>query len=186
MSRVNEQWAANVLGMMVNPGKGPDIIGNKAFAEVKFTLLDSMGRYPQTWTTLEYQMDYPGQYPGRTGYWALGIYSLRHPVKEIDAEDDRSLEAEVRSRELYIVEWDWIYQFPPSPTSGETELTKWDNILRYPKRKFIPETRETHKARKGVVHLTKGVRKRDFPYLLTGIKEEIIIPPRTIPEDSPF
>jgi len=65
-------------------------------------------------------------------------------------------------------------QYPSHETSGETELSKWENIFRYPKLKDVPETIKTYPVKKGLVHLTEGVNQNDFTFLETGKKEEYV------------
>lgn len=159
MPFVNHQWAAKVLGMNLNQNPGPDLIDNKKIVEIKFTLVDSKGIYPLAWTVLEYQLDYADS---KTGYWGLGKYWLDRPISKVKIKNQEDLEKMVIRRELYIVVWDWINQFKPSPTSGETKISKWNNILRYPKLKDVPKTARNYEVEKGLVHLTEGVSEKNF------------------------
>lgn len=163
MHHVHHLWAAEVLGMQVNPEEGPDLIDNDKIVEVKFTLVVP-DKYPEAWTVLEHQMSYPQQYQ-RKGFWGLGKYWLKVPVEEIKTRSHERLEELVERREMYLVNWDWMIQFPPSSTSGRTEFSEWNNILRYPKARVLPQISKTYKVEKGLVHLIKGVDKRDFPIL---------------------
>ena len=65
-------------------------------------------------------------------------------------------------------------QFPPSKTSGRTEISEWNTTLRYPKKYELLEIIETYDVEKGKVHLTLNVNPEDFRFLKTGIKEEFI------------
>jgi len=160
MSRANEIWAAKVLNMQTNEGKGPDIFGNGKFAEVKFTLINpkenNRQNYPRAWTVLEHQLEFANIWAER-GFWAVGLYELSLPFKEIRAFSPEELEKLVVFRKLYLTPWNWIYQFPPHHTSGKTKYTEWDLTLRYPKQKDLPKTKITYEVEKGLVHLTKGI-----------------------------
>ncbi len=71
MPEINETWGAQVLGMERINLKGPDLMGNNCFVEVKFNLIDAKKRYPQMWKVLEYRMDYPDENPGKFPYRIL-------------------------------------------------------------------------------------------------------------------
>lgn len=167
MSRVNERWAAKVLGMDLNKPNGPDLISDSCIMEVKFTLIAG-NKYPLTWTVLEYQMDYAAAFNDRAAYWGLGTYDLTTPVSKIKTESPRVLESLVRERGLWIVHWDWMWQYLPSRTSGRTEISEWDNTLRYPKKHGIPDPIKTYTVNKGTVYLTEGVNPEHFSFLETG------------------
>ena len=164
MHFVNEEWAAQVLNMQVNSEPGPDLIDDKKIVEVKFTLINVPRRYPLSWTVLEYQMDYPQEHE-KKGFWGLGIYWMKKAVRELTKEGANEpgfLESLVTKREVYLIDWSWMYQFPPHHTSGRTDVSEWDNILRYPKFHRVPAIIQTHKVRKGIIHLTEGVNPADF------------------------
>ena len=164
MSRTNEIWAAKVLGMESNEGKGPDILGDGKFAEVKFSLInpkESKGNYPKCWTVLEHQLEFADIWSGQ-GFWALGLYEIDRPFRKIHTFDTEELESFVISRKLYLVNWSWIYNFPPHRTRGKTPLTEWDQILRYPKEKKLPNVEKTYRVKKGRVHLTEEVPEYMF------------------------
>jgi hypothetical protein len=158
MPRVNEEWAALVLGMQVNPDSGPDLVDENKNVEVKFTLI-SPRNYPRSWTVLEHQMDYNN---GKPCFWALGTYELNRPVKKIRDRDIPRLEKLVVNRELYLVTWDWMHQYPASEVSGQTETSSWHNTFRYPKLKDLPKITHSFKVEKGLVHLTEGVPEKEF------------------------
>lgn len=160
MHNANEIWAADVLGMNVNPEDGPDLIDNRKIVEVKFTLV-SPRKYPEAWTVLEHQMNYP-QDCNKTGFWGLGKYWLKIPVREIHEKIHERLEEFVEKRELFIVQWDWMYHFLPSRTNGKTNLSEWSNTLRYPKFSYLPDTIKTYQVKGGLVHLTHKVQIRHF------------------------
>lgn len=164
MPRVNEQWAARVLAMERNLGKGPDLIDDGKFVEIKFCLINPKAKgqnYPRIWTVLEYQTEYTEIFAGQ-GFWGLGLYELDRPVKQVRTADETELEKMVVSRELWLVDWNWIYQFEPHRTHGKTFMSKWDNTLRYPKMKMLPKIKASYEVEKGIVHLTKGVPKYMF------------------------
>jgi len=160
MPYVNQKWASRVLNMEINAGKGPDLLGTRKFAEVKFSLINpkenEKTNYQKSWTVQEHQIEYNDLWTV-FGFWAMGLYELNYPYELIEitgAEDkeerEKRLEEKVIARELYIINWSWIYQYSPSKV-------KYGNIFRYPKLKDIPAVRESYDVDKGIVHLTKGV-----------------------------
>lgn len=160
MPAVNHQWAARVLGMRVNPEKGPDIIDNNKVIELKFSLTNGpRGRYPLSWTVMEHQMAYSN---GRIAYWGLGTYTLACNVSKIKTSEQEELEKIVVAREIYIVSWDWMRQYPSHQTEGRTRISEWQNTFRYPKPDDLPAVIETRAVNKGFVHLTEGVDRKDF------------------------
>ena len=159
MPALHHRWAADILGMELNKEKGPDLISPDKDAEVKFCLKSEKRGYPICWTVLEYQLAYSN---GKPCFWALGVYELNKEIKNIRTVSLSILENLVKKRELYIVNWDWMYQFPPSETKGETKYSKWNNTLRYPKLKNIPEIIKTYEVEKGLVHLTQSVPIESF------------------------
>jgi len=164
VSYTNEIWTAKVLGMEENKGNGPDILGNGKFAEVKFSLINPKGNkshYPRCWTVLEHQLEFAEIWSGQ-GFWAMGLYELDRPFRKIHTFDPKAIERFIIFRELYVVNWNWIYQFPPHKTKGKTPLTEWNQILRYPKEKDLPKINRTYEVEKGLVHLTKGVPDYTF------------------------
>lgn len=160
MPRLNEEWTAEVLGMELNPFKGPDILDDKKFLEVKFSLIkpkkNRESNYPLSWTVLNHQVEYANIW-AIPGFWGLGIYELDRAVKEIRTYNSEELEKMVVQRELYIVHWSWIDQFEPSICRGKTKYSQWENSFRYPKFKMLPHISKTYDVKKGKVHLTKGV-----------------------------
>ena len=106
---------------------------------------------------MEDQVDYIEHFTGQ-GFWGLGLYELKIPIKEITTHNRDELESLVKeNRELYLTTWDWIYQFPPSETSGKTHRSQWERTLRYPKFKYLPPITQTYQVERGLVHLTQGV-----------------------------
>lgn len=165
MPGLNEEWAAKALGMEINLEKGPDLIDNQKNVEIKFCLTGKRcgaENYPQDWTVFEEQMGYNGTKPA---FWGLGLYELKKPVSEIKSDDLKKLEAMVLRRNLWIVKWKWMYQFPPHKTNGETYISSWENTLRYPKLSHLPGTTQIHRVRKGSIYLTEGVDPEYFSRL---------------------
>ena len=159
VSRTNEIWAAKVLRMQTNEGNGPDLLDEGKIVEVKFTLINpkgNQGHYPKAWTVLEHQLDFADLWTGQS-FWAMGTYELDRPFRKINTFDPEKIERFVTCREMYLVQWNWIYQFPPHQTRGKTKFTEWNLTLRYPKEKDLPKIRRTYEVEKGLVHLTKGV-----------------------------
>jgi len=174
MPFINESWAAEVIGAELNRNNGPDLVSNNYVMEVKFALINNdhtKKKYPLSWTVFEYQLDYNKE---KDAYWGLGTYKLNKPVSKIRTENPDRLDELVLSRELWIIPFGWMKQYPSHETSGETELSKWENIFRYPKLKDVPETIKTYPVKKGLVHLTEGVNQNDFTFLETGKKEEYV------------
>ena len=97
MHIANESWAANVLGMKVNPSKGPDLITDKAITEIKFKLIYPKGYTHLSWRVLGFQLDYEEQ-EGKIGYWGLGKYWLSKPIEDIKTEKPEELEELVTNR----------------------------------------------------------------------------------------
>jgi len=162
MPKINYAWAARVLGMTLNPNEGPDLLDDNKVVELKFTLVDPKGRYSQAWTVLEYQMEYGN---GNSAFWGLGQYWLKYPVSSINTKNPDELEKIVTKRELHLVEWNWMQQFPPHYTEGSTRISVWQNTLRYPKLKLVPKTIRSFEVEKGLVHLTEGINLENFPIL---------------------
>jgi len=164
MPFVHHEWVARVLNMEVNPQIGPDLIDEDKKVEVKFTLLtpQKKRRYPESWTVMEHQMDYNN---GSQCYWALGTYKLDRPVskiKESQLQNKKFLEKIVKERVIYLVDFNWMQQYPSYETSGRTEKSEWEYTLRYPKLKDVPKIIQTHEVDKGLVHLTEGVSPHSF------------------------
>jgi hypothetical protein len=170
MPILHETWAARVLNMKRNPNPGPDLINSDKIVEIKFTLVGPTlkeNRYPKSWTVLEHQMDYTNN--GLRGYWGLGIYEMAFPIREIPIDQLDNLEALVRNRKLWITEWKWMNQYPPSVTGGQTAFSRWENTFRYPKFKDLPPITKSYDVAKGRINLTRRVKKEDFEFLETGI-----------------
>lgn len=160
MSRVNETWAANVLNMKRNTGKGPDLIDEHKIVEVKFKLIDDNKYTYLCWRILGHQKDY--EQNEKNAYLGLGKYFLSLPVSEIKIGNELELENLVTSRELFIVPWGWVAQFPVYHESGKTATSKWENNILFAKGRLLPDIIEKHEVAKGFVYLTQGVNKGDF------------------------
>lgn len=160
---VNEIWTADALGMQHNPKNGPDLIDSKKQVEVKF-LLDKYTK--KSWTVQEHQLYYSDEKPF---YWAFGTYSLLLPISQINTPDFGKLENIVKQRELWIIEKDWIKQFPASRCTGKTKKSKWDYTFRYPKINYLPEIKQTFPTEKGLIHLTENVNPEHFKHLFSPI-----------------
>ncbi|MEK6847011.1 MAG: hypothetical protein AABY16_02490 [Nanoarchaeota archaeon] len=170
MPAVHELYVANVLGMHRN-GHDIDLSSNKAVVEVKFRFLDPAGKHPRKWVVLDYQLAYGEDPEGRPAYWCLGFYKLTRPIKSLHPELRRreKLERLVTEREMYLVPWDWMLQFPIHQTRGETERTVWNNNLIYSRADCLPKVTQTHQTPKGQLHLTEGVNPKHFPYLTEDV-----------------
>jgi len=170
MPAFNEQWAADILGMNWNRANGPDLLDDNKFVEIKFTLTNSNGgnenKYPKDWTLLEHQMEYEKD-TGLIGYWGLGLYELDRPVSSIRKGPD--LEQYVTKRELYLVPFEWMNQFPKSHNIGKTDKSSWDYWMRYPQMSKLPKIKKTYPVQGGLVYLTKGVFSRSFDIQTTNL-----------------
>ena len=161
MPYMNEKWVAEILEMENNPNNGPDLLGEGKFAEVKFLLRNPINYSLSSWTVQDHQTKYNNNWAGQ-GFWAFGFYDLKKPVSEITTTNRDELEKFVQKRELFILPWNWIYQFPPSNCVGKTKDSNWDNTFRYAKISKLPKIKSTHKVRKGLVHLTQRVPRSMF------------------------
>lgn len=161
MHYVNEKWVSRVLGIPVNPSKGADLVDDKRLVEVKFKITYP-GKYThQCWRILEHQMDYPAGC-GLPGFWALGNYEFKKVASLVT--DTEELEALVIQRELWMVNWDWMQQFPSYRQRGNTELSKWDNTLRFAKKRLLPAVDSTYEVVGGKINFTEGVNPVDFGF----------------------
>ncbi|MBX4196308.1 hypothetical protein KW805_01845 [Candidatus Pacearchaeota archaeon] len=165
MCTPNHAWAARVLNMEPNRGKGPDIIDTCKKVEIKFSLKEENPSHIYSWTVSDHQLAYNGKTPC---YWGLGMYELECPIRNIRTTDPEKLEELVVSRDLYIVRWDWMNQFPSSPSRGSTDKTVWNNMLRYPSSKHLPVTIKEIEVDKGKVYLTHGVNEELFETICTA------------------
>jgi hypothetical protein len=164
MPKVNERWAARVLNLNENPGRGPDLLGFGKFVEVKFCLLTPTingHSYPKAWTVQEHQLEYEEFWTG-LGFWAFGLYALDRPVKSITTNNMDELESMVTQRELFITPWSFVYEFEPHKVSGKTKYSEWEDTFRYPKHKYLPKVKKTYEVEKGLVHITRKVPEYMF------------------------
>lgn len=163
MPYVHQKWVAKVLCMEQNPERGPDLLGNGCFAEVKFLLRNPINYNQSAWTIQDHQVEYTDYWTGQ-GFWTFGFYNLKQPVSEIKTTDQEELELFVKQRELFVIPWSWAYQFPSHNCTGETHQSKWNNHFRYAKISALPKIKSTHKVRKGLVHLTERVPEYMFDF----------------------
>ena len=145
---------------MENPVKGPDLIDEQKVVEVKFKLVNPEKYNHLSWRVLGHQKNYGNS---REAYWALGTYRLHREIGDIpNSASIKDLERLVIKRELYLVDWSWMNQFPEYRETGKTKKSTWDNILLFPKGKLLPETYQTHKVRGGKIYFTDGVDSERF------------------------
>ena len=154
----NEKWAAEVLGIDINPVRGPDLINDNKIVEVKFALANSK-KSSLSWRVLGYQKDY-GR--GREAYWGLGTYQLSQPISSIKKHSSEELENLVTQRTLYLVNWEWMDQFPTYFESGETKISKWAEYIIFPKEKSLPKVIKEAEVSGGKVLFTEGVNPNRF------------------------
>jgi len=159
LPETNEIWAAEILGMQRNLGKGIDLIDDSRNlgVEIKFMLRPGEST---AWTVQDHQVSYADN--GRECYWGFGFYQLSRPVLKIRARKVETIERLVTRRELYLVSWDWINQFPPSRTKGKTDKSEWDLTLRYAGIHSLPRAFRIYDVEKGQVHLTTRVPRKMF------------------------
>src|SRR4030042_5784813 len=158
MHSVNERWAAGVLNMEINPNRGPDIIDNEKAVEIKFKVLYPDGRYThKDWKILGHQLDYDKEF--REIYWGLGFYQINKEVKKVKSNE---LENITDYRELYIVNWGWMYQFPIYHHHGKTEKSEWDHDIIFAKFRLIPKIISQEEISSGKIFFTEGVNPERF------------------------
>lgn len=150
-SKIHETWASNLLGIPVNLEDGIDLIDSKRKlgVEVKFAM-DYQG-----WTVLDWQLDYGKKLD--QAYWALGIYSLNQPISSIRTTNLSKIEKMINRRDLWLVSWDWMNQFPIHKTAGKSEFTEWKLNLVYPKHRLLPKTVKSIPIKNGTLNVTEGV-----------------------------
>ena len=157
----NERWAAYVLNMHVNGKKGADIIDENKIVEVKFNLIHPNKYNYIRWPVLSHQLDY-NCYAWKKAYWALGTYTLNQNIENITTSDQYKLEEMVEERNLYLVNWNWMFQFPSHFESGKTKNSEWAHYLVFAKAQKIPKITKEIKVNGGKVIFTKGVQEKDF------------------------
>jgi hypothetical protein len=157
----NEAWAADVLRMQINLHRGPDLIDETKIVEIKFKMLSQNKKSKSlSWKVLDYQLNYKREI--EKAYWGLGFYTFHGDIRDIKNIHLMELEERVENRDLYILEWEWMNQFPIYHQSGKTEKTEWNNYLIYPKFKSIPSVVETTKVNGGKIFFTKETQKKEF------------------------
>jgi len=166
MPAVNHVWAAEVLSMVVNTKRGPDLIAHDKTSECKFRAVQYNKLETVRWTAFDHQTRYENGLPF---YWTLGLYWLEIPVKDVREKlaNPDFLEQNVNWRELYLVRSDWALQFLPRLTKGKSKKSKWENTLRYFKMNDLPKVKDSYRVKKGLVHITEGVNPNRF--LINGI-----------------
>lgn len=158
MPAYNERWSANALNMNINPNKGPDLIDENKAIEVKFKLIYSNGKYAhKCWKVLGHQLDYEKNFPEI--YWGLGFYRLNKEIKKIKTNE---LEEIVEYRELYLVNWDWMKQFPIYHHKGKTKFSEWDYYMLFPKFNLFPRVISEEIVEKGKIFFTEEINPSKF------------------------
>lgn len=159
MPKYNEDWSAKILGMKVNSSAGPDLIDDEKAVEVKFNLIPNEGYSYKGWKALGHQIIYNETY--KEIYWGLGFYRINSRIKEISSREEIN-ESIVLERELYLIEWDWINQFPLYHQKGRTEKSEWDHYISFPKFSLIPQVIEKYNVEGGKLFFTQGVNPKRF------------------------
>jgi hypothetical protein len=161
MPRANENWAAEVLNMQLNPQRGPDLIDDNKAVEVKFKILYSSGKYVhKCWRVQSHQLYYNNGVSDI--YWGLGFYNFNEDVKKIKRHDFSNIEKFVNYRELYLVDWNWMKQFSIYHHHGKSERSKWDYYMLFPKFRLIPRTILSKEVNRGKIFFTEGVNPEKF------------------------
>jgi hypothetical protein len=161
MHTYNEKWVGNALNMNINPRIGPDLIDNEKAVEVKFKMLYSSGKYAhKCWRVQERQLDYNKEFPEI--YWGLGFYTFNEELKNIKRSNFSNIEKLVDYRELYIVNWNWINQFPMYHHNGKTKFSEWDYNILFPKFSLIPNIISEEVVEGGKIFFTEGVNPERF------------------------
>lgn len=164
MPLAHEEWAANVLGMIKNRGKGVDLLDKKKIVEVKFHMIAFDGNYQRTicWKVLEHQLGY-GERAKLPLYFMMGTYRFCGNIEDLsNSVSYPELENMVEERESWIVPSDWVANFPTYRQNGKTKKSEWDNLLKFTYKKYLSHTYKTFNVKKGKVHLTKGVKRKHF------------------------
>ena len=151
----NEVWAAKVLNMQINSKNGPDLIDENKAIEIKFEKVYPDVNTHKCWKILGHQLDYNEVH--KEIYWGLGFYKLNKKIKDVKQGDLTNLEKIVDYREIYLINWDWMNQFPLYHQKGKTKLSEWDHYIGYPKFKLIPEVILTKEVKDGKIFFTEGV-----------------------------
>lgn len=158
MPLYNEKWSAQALNMKVNSKKGPDLIDNEKAVEIKFKMLYLSGKYThRCWRVLGHQLEYNKEFPEI--YWGLGFYQVNKDVKNIKTNE---LEEITEYRELYLVNWDWMNQFPIYHHNGKTRFSEWNYYMLFPKFNLIPKIIQQQNVEGGKVFFTEGVDPEKF------------------------
>ncbi|MFA5071668.1 MAG: hypothetical protein WC511_04905 [Candidatus Pacearchaeota archaeon] len=158
MPKYNENWSAKILGMEVNSSAGPDLIDNEKAVEIKFKIIYEKRYAHKSWRTLKHQLEYDKDFPEI--YWGLGFYKIDKKVEEMDLEEIN--EERILERELYIVKWDWMRQFPIYHETGRTANSEWNNYLLFPKFNLLPKTIYECNLESGKLFFTEGVNPKRF------------------------
>lgn len=160
--RLNEAWAGKVLKMVVNKEKNiPDLKDDKKLIEVKFRVIYPNQYCHRSWTVLEDQMKY-GENADKPIFWGLGFYHMSAKTEKIISPDIRLIARKIYNREIFIVPWNWIDQWPSYLSQGKTEKSEWNRHIRYPKAAKLPEAVKSFRVRGGLVHITEDVPENLF------------------------
>ena len=160
MPALNHEWASRVLNMPLNLHRGIDLIDKNKGVELKFKVLYPEKNIYKSWRILEHQLTY-GENANIT-YWGLAFYTLEKLASRIPIRDIRILEKMVREREIYLVKWDWMYQFIPYEEEGTGKKGHYKNTIRFAKFSKIPRTTDIIPVEGGRVNITEGVSLSRF------------------------
>ncbi|MCA9487861.1 MAG: hypothetical protein KC516_02775 [Nanoarchaeota archaeon] len=161
MPTINEIWASEILNIPRNKHKGPDLIDEDKFVEIKFAKYPNSNNYI-SWKGQKFQKNYE-KIENKKGFWGFGIYSLNMEIPEIKG---LPLEELVEKRELYIVKWSWANQFKSYKEKGKTKESEWNLELFFPKFSKLPKIHRTIEVKKGLIHFTHGAEEEYFKNLL--------------------
>jgi hypothetical protein len=168
MSRLNEEWAGNVLNMAVQRASGPDLVHPEKLVEIKFSLCRPNRENDICWTAYGDQWNYD-QHIDKPIYWGLGVYWIDTRVASLRSSDPITLNKHVTHRRLTIVPWAWSEQFKVSSCRTHDYLylrpiPQEDHLLP------LPSTIRSLDVSGGELHFTEGVDLRLFSDVLGAKK----------------
>lgn len=171
MPHLNERWAARVLGMRLNSKNGPDLIDEYKTVEVKFKLQipewvdpNVKDRNYISWRVLDHQVNYNLE-DSRPFYFLLGVYQLSQKVSDIPEKiSSEDLEGMVIERQGFIVVPEWVKSFQTYVQTGKTQISEWQNQIKFPKKSMLPKICKVVDVEKGKIHFTEGADIGHFDF----------------------
>ena len=110
----HKSWLGEFLNIPVQIKTGIDLLDDKLGIELK----NRYQKYSKSFAVHAYQVDlFKKDNPDIELSWGLLLYDLQKEPPMFEDNDD--FEQEVTSRNIWFIEWDWIYQFPvQNPKTG--------------------------------------------------------------------